>query len=247
MSTVFKLKGGLFTLTILELYDLHLATFETQLEETLKKAPKFFQRAPIVVDLNKTDFSDKTTGLNDILASLRSHGLIPVGIRGGNETVKVQAEQAGLASLHNSNHTDPLNIEQTKLKPDQAALQTNNSSDANNTMAKSIFNLSKIITQPVRSGQQIYAKNSDLIVLAPVSHGAEILADGNIHVYGPLRGRALAGIMENVNARIFCKSLEAELISIAGHYLVNEQLDEYRNLNDLHVFLQDDLLKITQL
>ena len=82
-----------------------------------------------------------------------------------------------------------------------------------------------MISEPVRSGQQIYAPNGDLLVLAPVSHGAELLADGHIHIYGPLRGRALAGVTGDTEARIFCQSLEAELISIAGQYKISEDLE----------------------
>ena len=82
----------------------------------------------------------------------------------------------------------------------------------------------KLITHPVRSGQQIYAAGGDLVVLSSVSPGAEVLADGNIHVYGTLRGRALAGVKGNRSARIFCQRLEAELISIAGHYKISEDL-----------------------
>jgi septum site-determining protein MinC len=78
----------------------------------------------------------------------------------------------------------------------------------------------------VRSGQQIYAKGCDLIVLGPISQGAELLSDGHIHVYGPLRGRALAGINGNKEAHIFCHSLEAELISIAGHYKLSEDIEK---------------------
>ena len=84
--------------------------------------------------------------------------------------------------------------------------------------------LSKVIRTPIRSGQQVYAKNADLIVIGPVSQGAEILADGNIHVYGPLRGRALAGVRGHSEAMIFCSQLEAELISIAGTYKVIDDI-----------------------
>ena len=84
----------------------------------------------------------------------------------------------------------------------------------------------KLITEPVRSGQQIYARGADLIVLAPVSHGAELLADGHIHIYGPLRGRALAGVTGDETARIFCQYLEAELISIAGQYKISEDIEQ---------------------
>jgi septum site-determining protein MinC len=84
---------------------------------------------------------------------------------------------------------------------------------------------SKLITSPVRSGQQIVAKGKDLIVTSSVSHGAELLSDGNIHVYGALRGRALAGISGDLEARIYCQSLEAELVSIAGFYRLSDAIE----------------------
>lgn len=84
----------------------------------------------------------------------------------------------------------------------------------------------KLVTRPVRSGQQVYARDTDLIVIGQVGPGAEVLADNNIHVYGPLRGRALCGVTGNKDARIFCQSLEAELVSIAGIYKVLEDDSE---------------------
>jgi len=105
----------------------------------------------------------------------------------------------------------------------------------------------KLITTPIRSGQQVYAPGGDLVVLAPVSAGAEILADGNIHVYGPLRGRALAGVKGDTEARIFCQSLEAELISIAGNYKVNEDLQKEHWKEGIQARLEGDQLVITPL
>lgn len=106
----------------------------------------------------------------------------------------------------------------------------------------------KMVYTPVRSGQQIYAKDGDLIVLAAVSPGAEILADGNIHVYGPLRGRALAGINGNTKARIFCQSLEAELVSIAGQYKISEDLQQQSGWRSgVQIALDDDKLAVKKL
>ena len=99
----------------------------------------------------------------------------------------------------------------------------------------------------MRSGQQIYAPDGDLIILSSVSPGAEILADGSIHVYGALRGRALAGIKGNTEARIFCKSLEAELISVAGCFQVHEDIDKTFWEKPTHVFLRDDDLCVESL
>ena len=99
---------------------------------------------------------------------------------------------------------------------------------------------------PVRSGTQIYARGGDLIVTAAVSPGAEIMADGNIHVYGALRGRALAGVAGDIGARIFCTRLEAELVSIAGRYLVSEQLPVEHQGGAVQIALLDDRLTITR-
>ena len=102
----------------------------------------------------------------------------------------------------------------------------------------------RLITQPVRSGTQVYARGGDLVVTAAVSPGAELVADGNIHVYGPLRGRALAGAGGDAEARIFCSRLEAELVSIAGRYLVSEQLPPELHGAPVQIALVDDQLTV---
>jgi septum site-determining protein MinC len=98
----------------------------------------------------------------------------------------------------------------------------------------------KMLTDPVRSGQQVYAEHSDLIVLAPVSSGAELIADGCIHVYGTLRGRAIAGATGNPQARIFCKRLEADLVAIAGIYMVADQIPSQLLGKSVQIRLTDD-------
>ncbi|MCR6629127.1 MAG: septum site-determining protein MinC [Magnetospirillum sp.] len=100
----------------------------------------------------------------------------------------------------------------------------------------------RILSEPVRSGRQVYAHKGDLIVLGPVSHGAELLADGHIHVYGPLRGRALAGMSGDKSARIFCRALEAELVSVAGIYMVSEQLEPALVKKPAQIHLDGDRL-----
>ena len=102
-----------------------------------------------------------------------------------------------------------------------------------------------VVERPIRTGQQVYAENADLIVLALVSEGAEIIADGNIHVYGPLRGRALAGAGGNKQARIFAQSMQAELVSVAGIYRVFDQnLPPHLDHKAVQIHLQDDRLVI---
>jgi len=114
--------------------------------------------------------------------------------------------------------------------------------------AEPVYRPTRVVTTPIRGGQQIYAQGGDLIVLAPVSPGAELLADGNIHVYGPLRGRALAGIKGDTSARIFCQQLAAEMVSIAGQYKVAEDLRRDPLWAEaVRISLSGDVLNITRL
>ena len=106
---------------------------------------------------------------------------------------------------------------------------------------------SKIIEQPVRSGQRIYVAAGDLVVMSQVSAGAEIMADGNIHVYGTLRGRALAGVQGNLGCRIFCHDLQAELVSIGGHYKISENIDDSLRGVPVQIYLQDQSLVIQRI
>ena len=105
----------------------------------------------------------------------------------------------------------------------------------------------RVVTQPVRSGQQIYAAEGDLIIMAPVGAGAEVLAAGHIHIYGPLRGRALAGVLGDTQANVFCQSLEAELVSVAGQYKISEDLQNSCWREPARIRLRDDVLTVEPL
>uniref|UniRef100_UPI0025CCAC13 septum site-determining protein MinC n=1 Tax=uncultured Lamprocystis sp. TaxID=543132 RepID=UPI0025CCAC13 len=104
-----------------------------------------------------------------------------------------------------------------------------------------------LVTRPVRSGQRVYAAGGDLSVIASVSSGAEVMADGNIHCYGPLRGRALAGARGNTEARIFCSDLQAELVSVAGHYRVSENIPADLRGVPVQVYLDQKILRIEKI
>lgn len=112
---------------------------------------------------------------------------------------------------------------------------------------KLVHRPAKIIERPVRGGQQIYAEGCDLIVLAQVSEGAEVLADGNIHIYAPLRGRALAGVKGDNNARIFCQHLEAELVSVAGVFILSDELKDKAWKQAAHIQFKDERLTVVQI
>jgi septum site-determining protein MinC len=203
----FELKGSLFTLTVLHLLSNDLESLAQQLEHQAQQTPNLFKNMPVVVDLQKVG---KTAMLefNLLQQYLRQHGLIPVGVRNASPEQLVAARAAGLAILASQTSSKA-----TKAKPTATA-----TTDNANSM------LTQVITSPVRSGQQVYARGANLVILASVNHGAEVLADGHIHVYGPLAGRALAGITGDTTARIFCQKLDAELISIAGYYRLSDDL-----------------------
>lgn len=233
--TAFQLKGSLFTLTALQLFDLDSSLLQEQLNIMVQQAPKFFQYAPIVIDLQKINEQAADVNFSELVSLLRELKLIPVGVRGVNSAQRTAAMTAGLAILPEAKTAEPSHVHaKTTAVTDKATTHS----------PAIITSPSKVITQPVRSGQQIYAQGGDLIVITSVSPGAELLADGHIHIYGPLRGRALAGVTGDTQARIFCHSLEAELVSIAGHYWVSEDLKEAQTNAPVQIYLKDERLKL---
>jgi septum site-determining protein MinC len=201
----FKLKGRLYTFTVLQVLNTDKELFSHHFAQTVSFAPKLFERTPIVFDLssvNKQEFD-----LQNLCQIARDHGTIPVAIQGGNPMQETVAQCLGLAVLNASTSQDKPIIEKGNESVPSESVK------------------SKLLTTPVRSGQQVVAKGADLIVTSSVSHGAELLADGNIHIYGVLRGRALAGISGDKEARIFCQSLDAELVSIAGFYRLSDAIE----------------------
>lgn len=207
-APVFQLKGSMLALTVLELSVNDLNRLDTQLAEKVKQAPQFFQDAPIILALDKCAPSAEPLDLERLLNICRQHGMLTLALR-TLDPIYISAAQS---------------LDLAVIAPTGARERPISAAPSNDEPSEPVFAPAKIITQPIRSGQQIYAKNADLIVLAAVSAGAELLADGNIHVYAPLRGRALAGINGNFEARIFCQQMGAEMLSIAGHYKVAEDL-----------------------
>ena len=213
-----QLKGSMFTLTVLELRRYVYEEFTREIAHVVKQAPNFFNQTPVVINLDKLEDPEARIDFIDLVQICQEYGLHPIAIKGGNEDQQINALVAGLPRLPKSGQKAAAK----RPTPNQPAGVPGSDGDIVDDDADSYT--TKLITHPVRSGQQIYAAGGDLIVLSSVSPGAEILADGNIHVYGTLRGRALAGVKGNRSARIFCQRLEAELISIAGHYKISEDL-----------------------
>jgi septum site-determining protein MinC len=229
-----QLRASLFPLTILPLKDNNLNTLALALDAKINQAPQFFNGTPIVLDLHSYTL-EALPPFMDIKALLDSRGLKLVGIATSNELYKKEASLQGLALM------DPKQSSSNTQNSKKMAPNTENNSPAAPQPP------SKMILQSIRSGLQVYAEN-DLIILGMVSPGAEIIAGGNIHVYGKLSGRALAGIQQQSQARIFCREFDAELIAIAGVYQVKEDFDLAKlTRGATQIYLEDNHLKIVPL
>jgi septum site-determining protein MinC len=234
-TAAIKLKANLFTLTILQVFDDNMECIANELQAQIASAPNFFKHTPVILD-----FSDKilsATALRNFIKYLRTHHILPIGIISDHIPLQGYALKNGLA-IFPKNRTSVQEKPASSQPTSQAPIKQ--ASVVNPTFAK-------IIVNPVRSGQQIYAKNTDLIILNSVSHGAEVMADGNIHIYGALYGRALAGVNGNTQARIFCQKLNAELISIAGLYQLSDDFNLKKSTENLQVYLSDQKLHIETL
>ena len=232
-SQAFKLKGRLYTFTVMHLIDVNFELFEHQLIETIAQAPRLFHRTPVILDCSAID--SERLDLQAFCQCLRVQGLIPIAIQGGGPLLETLAQLQGLAVISPSAMQGKPQ-KKNKHQEEEQAVPENPTQQQKETIK------SKLLTNPVRSGQQVVSKEGDLVITASVSHGAELLADGNIHVYGALRGRALAGIAGNKDARIFCQSLEAELVSIAGFYRLRDAIEPVPS--PCQIFLQDDHIQI---
>ncbi len=237
-------------MNLLEVKTLDLGAIRTELELKIQKAPAFFNNCPVVLGFEMLEPSlHEKVDLAGLIRLCHSLTLRPAAARGANAALEAIANSNGLAciakgrekhlgamtekpSMPEAETTVP--VEDTTPEPDLAG--------SDEAQAKS--KPTKVVTTPIRSGQQVYAPGGDLIILSQVSAGAEVLADGNIHIYGALRGRALAGVKGDETARIFCTSQEAELVSIAGHFLVDDQLKDNRWQQAVQIQLVDGAIKV---
>lgn len=229
----FQLKGSMLAITVLELAQNDLERLDHQLAAKVEQAPGFFDNTPLVLALDKLPESLAELDVPALIAVCRKHGLRTLALRATQPALIEAARALDLPVLPASGARErKIDVTTSPAAPSAAA----------------VYRPTRIVTAPVRGGQQIYAQGGDLIVMAPVSPGAELLADGNIHVYGPLRGRALAGIQGDTNARIFCQQFAAEMVSIAGHYKVAEDLRRDPLWAEaVQISLAGDVLNITRL
>jgi septum site-determining protein MinC len=217
--------------SVLRLMDPSLQRVESELTHQVSKAPAFFQDMPVVIDLAPLADASECPDFGSLRELLNQHGLVTLGVRNGTPHQQAAARHAGLALLKARKTTTPPPTD-TDHRKDTAAKAPPRPKN-------------RLIARPVRSGQQVYAAEGDLVIVAPVSPGSELLADGCIHVYGPLRGRALAGVNGDTSARIFCQKLEAELVAIAGRYRTSEDLDPNLKGRPVQIRLEGDRLTVS--
>jgi septum site-determining protein MinC len=188
-----------------------ISLLQADMSRRLGATPGFFDNDPVVIDLSVLEDPHQVLDLPSVCLMLRTHQMLPVAVRGANEHQLANAHQAGLFEASDLTVQAPAaprveTVVQEVIREVEVVREVPTGGAA------------MVIDKPLRSGQHVYAKGRDLIVLAMVNPGAEIMADGHIHVYAPLRGKAIAGARGDEQARIFTSCLEAELLSIAGTY-----------------------------
>lgn len=221
----FQIRGRSFTAVVLELVGAADQAFYEALDALLKQAPHFFTNAPFVIDLDKAASLQLNGDFTRLVRELRGRKLSVIGVINGSMGQNAAALGAGLITLQGGR--------EVPAQRDGGPVTAASAEPAPATL---------LITEPVRSGQRIFADRGDLVVVSSVSSGAELIAQGSIHVYGRLRGRALAGVNGDKTARIFCQSLEAELVAIAGLYRTSDDLGPAVRQQRVQAFLQDERL-----
>jgi septum site-determining protein MinC len=239
-----ELKIGQVGIANLRIRTLDVDQLIREMRERVERAPKLFGRAAVIVDfggLTRLPDADTARALID---GLRGAGVLPVALAYGTRETETLSEQLGLPLLAKF-RAQYESVAQAAPAPARAAPEPAPAKTAAVPAAKAADSRPGLVQKtPVRSGQQLYAENRDLTVLSTVGAGAEVISDGSIHIYGALRGRALAGARGNADARIFCREFHAELVAVAGHYKVMEEVPEELRGKAVQIWLDQDQLKI---
>jgi septum site-determining protein MinC len=247
----FKLKGTAPAITMLVLLTRDLDAVERQLVEQMAPMPHFFLHAPVMLDVEALHGS--AVDFARIAAILRQNRLVPVAVRNLDDAQKEDAIAAGWGVLQTA-LVRPPPASMASPSPAQVAATGSSGQGSRRSVVGSgsppmvdSHPAGLTVRSPVRGGQVVYAPDGDLVALAAVNSGAELVAEGNIHVYAQLRGRALAGVNDNPEASIFCMSLDAEFLSIAGRPMTSEEIPAARRGRPARVHLEDDRLVVSAL
>ncbi len=230
----FEIKSAQLPLVALLLKDSDMAVVAADIQEKFGpegESPDFFEHDALVIDFSHLDAQTQVFDLIPLLKVLRTCSLVPVAVRGASPHAMAAALAVGLveAPLDVHRPRPVAEVSESAVVP-ETVREVSESAVVPETVREVIHEVVRevqgpgtmVVDKPLRSGQKIYARGCDLVVLAMVNQGAEVVADGNIHVYAPLRGKAMAGARGNTQARIFSLCLEPELVSIAGVYRTSE-------------------------
>ncbi len=246
-----ELKFGQVGIANLRVHSFDVARLAAEMRDRVQRAPKLFERAAVVLDFGALANPPSPADARALIDGLRDAGVLPVALAYGTHEIEALSRQLDLpllakfrASYERAN-ADPV----AAAAPEPRAVETPAAATtpAQPAPGAAASAMGLIHATPVRSGQQVYAEQRDLTVLAMVSAGAEVLADGNIHIYGALRGRALAGAQGNEDARIFCREFRAELVAVAGRYKVLDDIPQALLGKPVQVWLEQGQLKLAAL
>lgn len=246
-----ELKIGQVGIANLRVRTLDVPRLVDEMRSRVQRAPKLFQRAAVVLDFGGLSQVPLASTVQALIDGLREAGVLPVAIAYGTSETERLAESLGLPLLakFRAQYERAEGEAAAAAAPPAPKRQAPEPEPqpARAAPAAHAGQPGLMHAAPVRSGQQVYADNRDLTVLSTVGAGAEVIADGSVHIYGPLRGRALAGAQGNDKARIFCREFHAELVAVAGHYKVLEDIPKELYGKAVQVWLEDGQLKLAAL
>lgn len=247
-----ELKIGQVGIANLRVRTLDVTQLAAEMHERVQRAPNLFARAAVVLDFGGLSKPPALAEARTLVEGLREAGVLPVALAYGTKEIEALSQQLGLpllakfrAQYESAGAQAQAPGVATQLEPAAASLPAKTPVAAPKSASPNGPGLMQFT--PVRSGQQVYADNRDMTVLSTVGAGAEVIADGSIHIYGPLRGRALAGAQGNEDARIFCREFHAELVAVAGHYKVLEDVPAELRGKPVQVWLEKGELKLAAL
>jgi septum site-determining protein MinC len=243
-----ELKFGQVGIANLRLKRLDAESMSAELRAKLTSAPQLFMRTPVVLDLSHLPALPDEAVVRDLFARIRAAGMLPVGLSYGTSENEQLAKSLDLPLFAKFRAAFERAGEPAVIAPAESA-ETSIVPVASTTPPPPSREIARSLHQdaPVRSGQQVYARGGDLVVTRLVANGAEVIADGSIHVYGALRGRALAGAQGDTGARIYCQEFHAELVSIAGQYRVFEDLPSDLRGKPVQAWLEGEKLLLARL
>ncbi|MCD7100362.1 septum site-determining protein MinC [Stenotrophomonas sp. MMGLT7] len=239
-----ELKIGQVGIANLRVRTLDVARLVQEMRDRVNRAPKLFGRAAVIVDFGGLSQVPDVTTAQALIDGLQAAGVLPVALAYGTRETELLGEQLGLPLLAKF-RAQYERIDGGAAAPAPARAEPPRPATPPAPAAKP--KPGRMQRSAVRSGQQLYAENCDLTVLATVGAGAEVIADGSIHIYGTLRGRALAGAQGNAEARIFCREFHAELVAIAGQYKVLDDVPLELRGKAVQIWLEQDQIRIAAL